>query len=142
MPRTLPLSVIDFATVYPGQTVHDAIATSTSLAQRAEEYDFRRIWYAEHHNSETRASSSPVRVIVHISAQTSSISLGAGGVMLPTHAPYSAAGQFGALAELYPNCVDLGLGRAPGTDSPDSGPCFAASFRRFRTVPGGSGGAV
>ncbi len=117
MSRTLPLSVIDFATVYPGQTGHEAIATSVALAQRAEEHGFRRVWYAEHHNAADRASSVPAVLIAHVGALTSTIRLGAGGVRLPNHAPYSVAEQFGTLAEMYPGRVDLGLGRAPGTDA-------------------------
>lgn len=116
MSRTLPLSIIDFATVYPGQRAHEAIGTSTRLAQRAEELGFSRIWYAEHHNAPTRASSVPSLLIAHIGAQTSTIRLGSGGVMLPNHAPYSVAEQYGTLAEMYPGRIDLGVGRAPGTD--------------------------
>lgn len=117
MPRTLPLSLIDFSTVYPGQSGHDAIATSVTLAQRAEGHGFRRVWYAEHHNAADRASSVPAVLIAHIGAKTNTIRLGAGGVMLPNHAPYSIAEQFGTLAEMYPGRIDLGLGRAPGTDA-------------------------
>lgn len=128
MPRTLPLSVIDFATIYPGQSAHDAIGTSVALAQRAEELGFSRVWYAEHHNSEARASSVPALVIAHVGSQTETIRLGSGGVMLPNHAPYSIAEQFGTLAEMYPGRIDLGLGRAPGTDAQTVGRALRRPF--------------
>lgn len=135
MSRNLPLSVIDFATIYPGQSAHEAIASSTRLAQRAEELGFSRIWYAEHHNSETRASSVPALLIAHIGAQTNSIRLGAGGVMLPNHAPYSVAEQFGTLAEMYPDRIDLGLGRAPGTDAQTAGRALRRPFDAAERFP-------
>lgn len=118
MSRT-PLSLIDFATVYSGETPADAFARSLQWAQRAEYLGFKRIWYAEHHNMPSIASSAPAVLIAHIAAHTSTINLGAGGVMLPNHAPLVVAEQFGTLAELHPGRIDLGLGRAPGTD-PDT----------------------
>lgn len=135
MPRTFPLSVIDFATIYPEQSAHDAIATSVALAQRAEEHGFNRIWYAEHHNAADRASSVPSLLIAHVGAQTSTIRLGAGGVMLPNHAPYSVAEQFGTLAEMYPGRIDLGLGRAPGTDAKTVGRALRRPFDASDNFP-------
>ena len=112
----IPLSLIDFATVYSGETPADAFARSVQWAQRAEALGFERIWYAEHHNMPSIASSAPAVLIAHVAAHTSSINLGAGGVMLPNHSPLVVAEQFGTLAELHPGRIDLGLGRAPGTD--------------------------
>ncbi|MGD7002887.1 LLM class flavin-dependent oxidoreductase [Corynebacterium halotolerans] len=113
---SLPLSVIDFCTVYPGEEVRQSFARSVTLAQEAERLGYSRIWYSEHHNMKHIASAVPAVLIAHIGAQTEKIRLGAGGVMLPNHAPYAIAEQFGTLAEMYPDRIDLGLGRAPGTD--------------------------
>ena len=135
MSRTFPLSVIDFATIYPEQSAHDAIVTSVALAQRAEEHGFNRIWYAEHHNAADRASSVPSLLIAHVGAQTSTIRLGAGGVMLPNHAPYAVAEQFGTLAEMYPGRIDLGLGRAPGTDAKTVGRALRRPFDASDNFP-------
>ncbi|WP_431814092.1 LLM class flavin-dependent oxidoreductase [Kocuria sp. cx-455] len=111
-----PLSVIDFATVRKNQSVGESFADSVMLAREAERLGYTRVWYAEHHNMPTIASSAPAVLISHIASQTESIRLGAGGVMLPNHSPLTIAEQFGTLAELYPGRIDLGLGRAPGTD--------------------------
>lgn len=111
-----PLSVIDFATVRKNQSVGESFADSVTLAREAERLGYTRIWYAEHHNMATIASSAPAVLISHIASKTDSIRLGAGGVMLPNHSPLTIAEQFGTLAELYPGRIDLGLGRAPGTD--------------------------
>lgn len=115
-PSHIPLSLIDFATVYRGESPADAFARSVQWAQQAEQLGYHRIWYAEHHNMKSIASSAPAVLISHVGAQTESINLGAGGVMLPNHSPLVIAEQFGTLAELYPGRIDLGLGRAPGTD--------------------------
>lgn len=112
----IPLSLIDFCTVYPGEGVGASIARSVEVAQAAESLGYHRIWYAEHHNMPRISSSAPAVLIAHIGAKTSRIRLGAGGVMLPNHAPYVVAEQFGMLAEMYPGRIDLGIGRAPGTD--------------------------
>lgn len=113
---SVPLSLIDFATIFEGEPPGDSFKRSVALAQKAESLGFNRIWYAEHHNMEAISSASPAVLISHIGAHTKSIRLGAGGVMLPNHSPYVIAEQFGTLAELYPDRIDLGLGRAPGTD--------------------------
>lgn len=110
------LSILDLAQVGPGETVADSFAASRDMAQRAEAWGYKRIWYAEHHNMSTIASAAPAVLIAHIAAHTSTIRLGAGGVMLPNHSPLAIAEQFGTLAELYPGRIDLGLGRAPGGD--------------------------
>ncbi len=110
------LSVLDLAHVNPGESVGASLAGSVELAQAAERLGFARVWYAEHHNMATIASSATSVLIAHVAAHTSTIRLGAGGVMLPNHSPLVIAEQFGTLAELHPGRIDLGLGRAPGTD--------------------------
>ncbi|MGY1838902.1 MULTISPECIES: LLM class flavin-dependent oxidoreductase [unclassified Modestobacter] len=112
----IPLSVLDLAPIARGETASSSIAASVALAQRAEATGYRRVWYAEHHNMPTIASSATSVLISHVGAQTSTIRLGAGGVMLPNHAPLTIAEQFGTLAAMYPDRIDLGLGRAPGSD--------------------------
>jgi luciferase family oxidoreductase group 1 len=114
--KVVPLSVLDLAFVGETETVHDGLAGCVRMAQRAEQLGYRRVWYAEHHNTRTIASSAPAVLIAHVAAHTQRIRLGAGGVMLPNHAPLVIAEQFGTLASLHPNRIDLGLGRAPGTD--------------------------
>lgn len=116
MTKQTKLSILDFASILPRERPADSFKRSLALAQQAEELGYHRIWYAEHHNMPSIASSAPAVLIAHIGAQTSRIRLGAGGVMLPNHSPLSVAEQFGSLAEMYPDRIDLGLGRAPGTD--------------------------
>ncbi len=111
-----PLSLLDFCTRYPDETVGDAIARSVDFAQRGEQLGYERVWYSEHHNMSSIVSSTPAVLIAHVGAKTERIRLGSGGVMLPNHAPYVIAEQFGMLEEMYPGRIDLGLGRAPGTD--------------------------
>lgn len=110
------ISLLDLAFVGDDETVADCLHGSVRLAQRAEQLGFHRIWYAEHHNIESIASSATAVLIAHIAAHTQRIRLGAGGIMLPNHAPLLIAEQFGTLAALHPDRIDLGLGRAPGTD--------------------------
>jgi luciferase family oxidoreductase group 1 len=110
------LSILDLAPIARGQTASDSFAASVALAQRAEELGYHRVWYAEHHNMPSIASSATSVLIAHIGAQTSSIRLGSGGIMLPNHSPLVIAEQFGTLAAMYPGRIDLGLGRAPGSD--------------------------
>jgi luciferase family oxidoreductase group 1 len=112
----IPLSILDLAPITKGQSVGDAIAASVALAQQAQTWGYQRVWYAEHHNMATIASSATSVLIAHIAAQTSTIRLGAGGVMLPNHSPLTIAEQFGTLAAIHPDRIDLGLGRAPGSD--------------------------
>jgi luciferase family oxidoreductase group 1 len=113
---TIPLSVLDLAPVSRGSTVGESIAASVALAQQAEATGYRRVWYAEHHNMPSIASSATSVLISHIGAHTREIRLGAGGVMLPNHSPLTIAEQFGTLDAMYPGRIDLGLGRAPGSD--------------------------
>jgi luciferase family oxidoreductase group 1 len=112
----IPLSILDLAPISKGQTPGEGIAASVALAQLAETSGYRRVWYAEHHNMASIASSATSVLIAHVAANTSTIRLGAGGVMLPNHAPLTIAEQFGTLASIHPGRIDLGLGRAPGSD--------------------------
>ena len=112
----IPLSVLDLAPVTQGSTVTIALGNSLELAQHVEALGYRRFWVAEHHNMIGIASSATAVLIGHIAGGTSSIRVGSGGIMLPNHAPLVIAEQFGTLASLYPDRIDLGLGRAPGTD--------------------------
>ncbi len=112
----VPLSILDLALIGRGESAKDALDGCVALARRAESCGYRRVWYAEHHNIPTIASSATSVLIAHVAAHTESIRLGAGGVMLPNHAPLVIAEQFGMLATLHPGRIDLGLGRAPGTD--------------------------
>ncbi len=110
------LSVLDLAPIVRGGDAAQAFANSVSLAQTAERLGYERFWLAEHHNMKGIASAATSIVIGHVAAQTKTIRIGAGGVMLPNHAPLIIAEQFGTLASLYPDRIDLGIGRAPGTD--------------------------
>jgi luciferase family oxidoreductase group 1 len=110
------LSILDLAPIARGETARMSFANSVALAQRAEQLGYERVWYAEHHNIPGIASSATSVLIAHIGAQTTTIRLGAGGVMLPNHAPLTIAEQFGTLEAMYPGRIDLGLGRAPGSD--------------------------
>ena len=113
---TPPLSILDLAIVGRKQTVRESLEATVVLAQHAEQHGFQRVWYAEHHNMASIASSATSVLIAHVAAHTQSIRLGAGGIMLPNHAPLVIAEQFGTLAELHPGRIELGLGRAPGSD--------------------------
>src|ERR1700689_2067236 len=110
------LSILDLAPIGRGQTAADSFGASVALAQRAEQLGYKRVWYAEHHNMASIASSATSVLIAHVGAHTETIRLGAGGVMLPNHAPLTIAEQFGTLDAMYPGRIDLGLGRAPGSD--------------------------
>ncbi|MGK5741815.1 LLM class flavin-dependent oxidoreductase [Micromonospora sp. URMC 103] len=112
----VPLSVLDLAPVATGATVGEALRHTTELARRTEELGYHRFWVAEHHNMPGIASSAPPVLIAHLAAATSTIRVGSGGVMLPNHAPLVVAEQFGTLDALHPGRIDLGIGRAPGTD--------------------------
>jgi luciferase family oxidoreductase group 1 len=112
----IPLSVLDLSVVSDGGTTADALADTTRLAQAADSLSFRRFWVAEHHNMATVASTTPGVLIAHIATATNDIRVGSGGVMLPNHAPLAIAEQFAMLEALHPGRIDLGIGRAPGTD--------------------------
>ncbi len=112
----VPLSVLDLSPIRQGSNASEALRNSLSLAQHAEALGYKRYWVAEHHNMRGIASAATSVVIGHIAGGTSSIRVGAGGIMLPNHAPLVIAEQFGTLDALFPGRIDLGLGRAPGTD--------------------------
>jgi luciferase family oxidoreductase group 1 len=121
----VPVSVLDLAPIVEGGDAADAFRRSLDLARHAERWGYRRYWLAEHHNMPGVASSATAVVIAHVAAGTSAIRVGAGGIMLPNHAPLTIAEQFGTLASLFPGRIDLGVGRAPGTD-----PVTAHALRR------------
>ena len=112
----IPYSVLDLSPIPQGATPADALANSVGLAQHVEALGYNRFWLAEHHNSTGIASAATAVVIGHVAGKTQKIRVGAGGIMLPNHAPLQVAEAFGTLETLYPGRIDLGLGRAPGTD--------------------------
>ncbi len=112
----VPLSVLDLAHVVEGSTAAEALKHTVDLAQHVERWGYRRFWLAEHHNMAGIASAATSVVIGHVAQQTTTIRVGAGGIMLPNHSPLVIAEQFGTLETLFPGRIDLGLGRAPGTD--------------------------
>lgn len=122
----IPLSVLDLAPVCEGATPGQAFANMLDLARHAERWGYRRYWLAEHHNMPGIASAATSVLIGHVAGGTSTIRVGAGGIMLPNHSPLQVAEQFGTLASLYPGRIDLGLGRAPGTDQ-----ATARALRRY-----------
>lgn len=114
--KNIPYSILDLATVLDGETPADTFPKSLELARQSEELGYTRYWFAEHHNMAIVASSATAVLIGYIANGTKTIRVGSGGIMLPNHSPLIVAEQFGTLASLYPNRIDLGLGRAPGTD--------------------------
>jgi len=112
----IPFSVLDLSPIAEGSTASDALRNSLELAQHAEKLGFHRYWLAEHHNMPGIASAATAIVIGHVAGGTKTIRVGSGGIMLPNHSPLVIAEQFGTLVSLYPGRIDLGLGRAPGTD--------------------------
>jgi luciferase family oxidoreductase group 1 len=128
---TVPLSVLDLAPVGRGATPADALRNSTDLVRAVEALGYRRHWVAEHHNMPGIASSSPPVLLAHLASATSTIRVGSGGVMLPNHSALVVAEQFGMLEALHPGRIDLGIGRAPGTD-----PVTAQALRRAPGPPG------
>jgi luciferase family oxidoreductase group 1 len=122
----IPFSILDLAPVTEGSNATQAFANTLDLAQRAERWGYTRYGLAEHHNMPGIASAATAVLIGHVAGGTSTIRVGAGGIMLPNHAPLQVAEQFGTLASLYPERIDLGLGRAPGTDQPT-----ARALRRY-----------
>jgi luciferase family oxidoreductase group 1 len=154
----IPLSVLDLAPIVQGSNAATALRNSLDLAQHAERLGYRRFWLAEHHGMPGVASAATAVVIAHVAGGTSTIRVGAGGIMLPNHAPLVIAEQFGTLESLFPGRIDLGLGRAPGSDqivsralrrSPEAADTFpqdvielmayfepSSAGRRVRAVPG------
>jgi luciferase family oxidoreductase group 1 len=113
---SIPYSILDLSPIPQGFTATDALNNSRDLAQHAEKWGFSRYWMAEHHNMTGNASSATAVALCYVAAGTSTIRIGSGGIMLPNHAPLVIAEQFGTLASLFPGRIELGLGRAPGTD--------------------------
>jgi luciferase family oxidoreductase group 1 len=124
----VPISILDLSPIIQGGTAGQALRNSRDLAQHAEKWGYRRYWLAEHHNMPGIASAATAVAIGYVAAGTERIRIGAGGIMLPNHAPLVIAEQFGTLESLFPGRIDLGLGRAPGTD-----PLTAQALRRDRT---------
>ncbi|CAG7654653.1 LLM class flavin-dependent oxidoreductase [Paenibacillus allorhizosphaerae] len=116
--QDIPFSILDLAPIVTGATAADSFRNTLDLARHAESWGYHRFWLAEHHNMPGIASSATSVVIGHVAAGTQSIRVGSGGIMLPNHAPLVIAEQFGTLESLYPGRIDLGLGRAPGSDQP------------------------
>jgi len=116
MNKKIPLSILDLVPIAEGFSIPQAIGNSTKLAQAVEEFGYKRYWVAEHHNFRGIASAATSVILSYIGAKTKKIRIGSGGIMLPNHAPLVIAEQFGTLESLYPTRIDLGLGRAPGTD--------------------------
>jgi luciferase family oxidoreductase group 1 len=114
----VPISILDLAPIVAGSTASDSFRNTLDLARHAEKWGYNRYWLAEHHNMPGIASSATSLVIAHVAAGTETIRVGSGGIMLPNHAPLVIAEQFGTLESLYPGRIDLGLGRAPGSDQP------------------------
>jgi len=125
----VPLSVLDLATVATGSTPARALAETTKLAVAVEHLGYKRLWVAEHHGMPAVASSAPAVLVAHLANATSTLRVGSGGVMLPNHSPLVVAEQFGTLEALHPGRIDLGLGRAPGTDH-----VTARALRRTRDL--------
>src|SRR6185312_7625348 len=122
----IPFSILDLAPITEGSDAGQAFRNTLDLAQLGERLGYRRYWLAEHHNMPGIASAATAVLIGHVAAGTSTIRVGAGGIMLPNHAPLQVAEAFGTLASLHPGRIDLGLGRAPGTDQPT-----ARALRRY-----------
>ncbi len=116
MVRSIPFSVLDLASVREGGSVAESFRNSVDLARHVERLGYRRFWLAEHHNMPGIASAATSVLIGHVAGATSTLRIGSGGVMLPNHSPFMIAEQFGTLDALYPGRIDLGLGRAPGSD--------------------------
>ncbi|GGC96154.1 hypothetical protein GCM10007216_28640 [Thalassobacillus devorans] len=129
--QEIPFSVLDLAPIIEGGTPRDAFKNTVDLAQHAEKLGYNRYWLAEHHNMPFIASSATSVIIGHVAENTSTIRVGSGGIMLPNHAPLIIAEHFGTLESLYPGRIDLGLGRAPGTDQ-----LTAQALRRGRRSDG------
>jgi luciferase family oxidoreductase group 1 len=133
--KKIAYSVLDLASVKEGETPANSFANSLALAKQVEKLGYTRYWFAEHHNMVNVASSATAVLIGHIAGGTSTIRVGSGGIMLPNHAPLIVAEQFGTLASLYPGRIDLGLGRAPGTDQVTAMAIRGANFNAPHNFP-------
>lgn len=135
MKNNIKYSILELATVSQNTTVKETFNNSLALAKVAEESGYERYWFAEHHNSETVASSATAVLIGYIAENTNRIRVGSGGIMLPNHSPLIVAEQFGTLGQLYPNRIDLGLGRAAGTDTATARAIRSDSFQAAHSFP-------
>ncbi|UKT65271.1 LLM class flavin-dependent oxidoreductase [Pedobacter mucosus] len=133
--RNIKYSILDLATVREGETPVHTFPKSLALAQQAERLGYNRYWFAEHHNMAAVASSATAILIGYIAGGTKTIRVGSGGIMLPNHAPLIVAEQFGTLGSLYPNRIDLGLGRAPGTDQATAVAIRGENFNAAHSFP-------
>lgn len=120
-------SILELAAISRESTIHQVYGNAVALAQKAEATGYKRMWFAEHHNMQAIASTAPQILIGHVAQATSTLRVGSGGIMLPNHSPFIIAEQFGTLAHLFPGRIDLGLGRAPGTD-PETTRAITAGF--------------
>lgn len=134
-PKIPKFSILDLAVINEGQTPADAIRNSREVAIEAEKLGYTRFWMAEHHNMENIASSATSVLLGHVAEATNSIRVGSGGVMLPNHSPLIIAEQFGTLASIYPGRIDLGLGRAPGTDQTTAHEIRPDRMQQVRNFP-------
>lgn len=133
--KKIPYSVLDLALITEGQTAAGAIKNSRDLAVQVEKFGYTRFWMAEHHNMENIASSATPVLLGHVAEATDTLRVGSGGVMLPNHSPLIIAEQFGTLATMYPGRIDLGLGRAPGTDQTTAQAIRADRIRAVQQFP-------
>src|SRR5712671_5626734 len=133
----IPFSILDLAPIVEGGTAAGALQNTLDFARHAERYGYHRYWLAEHHNMPGAASAATASLIAHGGGGTRSIRVGSGGIMLPNHAPLIVAEQFGTLETLYPGRIDLGLGRAPGTDRLTSRAFATGSGNQRRSICGG-----
>src|SRR3954447_21760096 len=132
--QNIAYSILELAIVSQGDNLQKTLHNSLALAKEAEADNYKRIWFAEHHNSDSIGSSATSILIGYVAENTHTIRVGSGGIMLPNHSPLIVAEQFGTLAHLYPNRIDLGLGRAPGTDPQTAGairPDFMLAAQAF-----------
>lgn len=134
--QNIPFSVLDLATVVEGQTPVDTFKNSLEIAKHAESLGYTRYWFAEHHNMASVASSATAVLIGYIAAGTTTMRVGSGGIMLPNHSPLIIAEQFGTLASIYPGRIDLGLGRAPGTDQATARAIRGENIETVNSFPG------
>lgn len=133
--KHIPASILELAIVPEGSTIGQALQDTVKVAQHAEKLGYERIWFAEHHNMPHIASSATSIVIGHVAGKTEKIRVGSGGIMLPNHSPLIVTEQFGTLAALFPNRIDLGLGRAPGTDGATIEAISGEFFHRANSFP-------
>lgn len=134
--QTIAYSILELAIVSQGQSIQQTLHNSLALAKAAEECHYKRIWFAEHHNSDNIGSNVPSLLIGYVAENTGTIRVGSGGIMLPNHSPLIVAEQFGTLAHLYPGRIDLGLGRAPGTDQQTASAIRSDFYQAAQAFPG------